>query len=48
MIDMTSFNKFLNAVWVKKYLDNEKCGHWKLSLTRNLINMAVKRFCGVI
>ena len=30
MIDIISFNKSLEAVWVKKYLDNENCGHWKL------------------
>jgi len=30
MIDIISFNKSLKAVWVKKYLDNENCGHWKL------------------
>ena len=30
MIDIISFNKSLKAVWVKKYLDNENYGHWKL------------------
>jgi len=30
MIDIISFNKSLKAVWVKKYLDNEKYGHWKV------------------
>ena len=30
MIDIISFNKSLKAVWVKNYLDNENCGHWKL------------------
>ena len=30
MIDRRSFNKYLKAVWVKKYLDNENCAHWKL------------------
>ena len=48
MIDITSFNKSLKAVWVKKYLDNENCGHWKLSFDAELKNMAVKRFFGEI
>ena len=30
MIDIISFNKSLKPVWVKKYVDNENCGHWKL------------------
>ena len=44
MIDIISFNKSLKAVWVKKYLDNESCGHWKLFFGVELKNMAVKRF----
>ena len=41
MIDITSFNKSLKAVWVKKYLDNENCGHWKL-----LFDAELKKYGG--
>ena len=30
MIDITSFNKALKLTWVKKYLDNDNHGEWKL------------------
>ena len=30
MIDIDSFNKSLKSCWVKKYLDTENCGSWKL------------------
>ena len=36
MIDIISFNKSLKAVWVKKYPDNENCGHWKLFFDEEL------------
>ena len=29
MIDIASFNRFLKATWIKKYLDKENCGSWK-------------------
>ena len=32
MIDLISFNKALKSTWVKKYLDPENHGKWKLSL----------------
>ena len=32
MIDIKSFNKALKATWVKKYLDNDNHGKWKLLL----------------
>ena len=30
MIDIKSFNKALKSTWVKKYLDNDNSGKWKL------------------
>ena len=30
MIDIDSFNKSLKSCWIKKYLDTENCGSWKL------------------
>ena len=30
MIDIKSFNKALKSTWVKKYLDNDNHGKWKL------------------
>ena len=30
MIDIRSFNKGLESKWVKKYLDNDNHGKWKL------------------
>ena len=30
MIDILSFNKSLRATWIKKYLDTENGGSWKL------------------
>jgi len=42
MIDILSFNKSLKAVWVKKYLDNESCGHWKLFFDTELTKYGVK------
>ena len=30
MIDIKSFNKALKSTWVKKYLDNNNHGKWKL------------------
>ena len=30
MIDIKSFNKALKSTWVKKYLDNDNNGRWKL------------------
>ena len=36
IIDIQSFNKFLKATWVKKYLDKENQGKWKLFLDKEL------------
>ena len=30
MLDITSFNKALKSVWIKKYLDKSNKGKWKL------------------
>ena len=32
MIDIKSFNKALKSTWVKKYMDNDNHGKWKLLL----------------
>ena len=36
MIDIQSFNKSLKATWVKKYLDKENQGKWKLFFDKEL------------
>ena len=36
MIDIQSFNKSLKATWVKKYLDKENRGKWKLFFDKEL------------
>ena len=41
MIDILSFNKSLKATWIKKYLDTENGGSWKLFLMQNSIDMEV-------
>jgi len=30
MIDISSFNKSLKTTWIKKYLDNNNKGKWKI------------------
>ena len=30
MIDISSFNKSLKITWIKKYLDNNNNGKWKI------------------
>ena len=30
MIDISSFNKSLKITWIKKYLDNNNKGKWKI------------------
>lgn len=39
MIDITSFNKALKSVWIKKYLDENNKGKWKLFLDAELENL---------
>ena len=41
MIDVTSFNKFLKAIWIKKYLDAENCRKWKV-----FFNLEIVKFGG--
>ena len=36
MIDIKSFNKALKSTWVKKYLDNDNHGKWKLHFDSEL------------
>ena len=38
MLDIASFNKALKITWIKKYLDNENQGKWKIFLNRELKN----------
>ena len=38
MIDIKCFNKALKSSWVKKYLDHENYGKWKLFLITNCTN----------
>ena len=39
MIDITSFNKALKSVWIKKYLDVNNKGKWKLFIDAELENL---------
>ena len=39
MIDITSFYKALKSVWIKKYLDENNKGKWKLFLDAELENL---------
>jgi len=36
MIDIKSYNKSLKTTWVKKYVDDENSGKWKLFFEREL------------
>lgn len=36
MIDIRSYNKSLKTTWVKKYVDEENGGKWKLFFEREL------------
>ena len=38
MLDIAYFNKALKITWIKKYLDNENQGKWKIFLNRELKN----------
>ena len=39
MIDIISFNKALKSVWIKKYLDVNNKGKWKLFIDAELENL---------
>ena len=39
MIDIKSFNKALKSTWVKKYLDNNNHGKWKLLLDSEIYDL---------
>ena len=39
MIDTKSFNKALKSTWIKKYLDNDNHGKWKLLLHSEIHNL---------
>ena len=41
MIDIKSFNKALKSTWVKKYLDNDNHGKWKLFFDSELHDFGV-------
>ena len=36
MLDISSFNKALKSVWIKKYLDRNNKGKWKLFMDAEL------------
>ena len=44
MVDISSFNKSLKTTWIKKYLDNNNKGKWKIFFDITLKNIAVKTF----
>ena len=43
MIDITSFNKSLKAIWIKKYLDVENQGGWK-----SFFDLELKKYGGEV
>ena len=44
MIDISSFNKSLKTTWIKKYLDNNNKGKWKIFFDIALKNYGCKNF----
>ena len=44
MLDIKSFNKALKCSWIKKYLDDENKGKWKLFLDLELECLGGKMF----
>ena len=44
MIDIASFNKALKSVWIRKYLDENNKGKWKLFLTVSSKTLEAKLF----
>ena len=48
MLDIKTFNRSLKSIWIKKYLDNENTGKWKLYFTFNSQNTAAKESSQVI
>jgi len=44
MIDIASFNKALKSVWIRKYLDENNKGKWKLFLTLSSKTLEAKLF----
>ena len=43
MIDIDSFNRFLKAIWIKKYLDTENQGGWK-----SFFDLELRKYGGVV
>ena len=41
MIDIKLFNKALKLTWVKKYLDNDNHGKWKLHFDSELHDLGM-------
>ena len=39
MIDITSFNKSLKTIWIKKYLDAEYCRKWKVFFNLEIVKI---------
>ena len=46
MIDIASFSKALQSVWIRKYLDENNKGKCKLFLTMSSKNLEAKLFLG--
>ena len=43
MIDIDSFNRFLKATWIEKYLDTENQGGWK-----SFFDLELRKYGGVV
>ena len=44
MIDISSFNKSLKITWIKKYLDNNNKGKWKIFFAVDLKKRGCQSF----
>ena len=44
MIDISSFNKSLKTTWIKKYLDNNNKGKWKIFFDKTLKKYGCQNF----
>ena len=44
MMDISSFNKSLKTTWIKKYLDNNNKGKWKIFFDKTLKKYGCQNF----
>ena len=44
LIDISSFNKSLKITWIKKYLDNNNKGQWKIFFDKDLKKYGCQSF----